>query len=160
MRDYPAEFDQRLVLSFGAELPPMYEQYIFWAEDGKVFIRRRRSENEVTLIENHEATDDYDADCEKLRKAAPALVASMEKKLLYVTMTDKFMSGWGHATGKIVKYIVACDTIGQVDQIMKAARARSEMMRIKSHNKKPVYPPRTHVTIERHYDQLSGPWKE
>ena len=44
--------------------------------------------------------------------------------MFYVTMTDKFMSGWGYAAGKTNKMIVACDTIAQAEQIERVAQRR------------------------------------
>lgn len=57
----------------------------------------------------------------------------------YVTMTDKFMSGWGMAANKINKMIVECDTWQQAEQIERAARARSEMRRVNICTTKPRY---------------------
>lgn len=57
----------------------------------------------------------------------------------YVTMTDKFMSGWGMAKGKTNKLIIICDTIEQAEQIKRAARRRSEMRRVNIRTTKPRY---------------------
>ena len=37
----------------------------------------------------------------------------------YVSATDKLLSGWGEATGKTSKFVVACDTEEQVEQTKK-----------------------------------------
>lgn len=57
----------------------------------------------------------------------------------YVTMTDKFMSGWGMAEGKTNKLIIECDTIEQALQIERAARRRSEMRYVNIRTTKPYY---------------------
>lgn len=57
----------------------------------------------------------------------------------YVTMTDKFMSGWGVAQGKTNKLIIECDTLQQAEQIEKAAHRRSEMRYINIRTTKPRY---------------------
>lgn len=57
----------------------------------------------------------------------------------YVTMTDKFMSGWGVAQGKTNKLIIECDTLQQAEQIEKAAHRRSEMRYINIRITKPRY---------------------
>ena len=49
---------------------------------------------------------------------------------IYVKMNDNFMSGWGDADGKTNVYVVECHGQEQVDQIVKAAKARPEMSRI------------------------------
>lgn len=57
----------------------------------------------------------------------------------YVTMTDKFMSGWGFAEGKTNKLIIECDTWQQAEQIKKAAHKRTEMRYINIRTTKPRY---------------------
>lgn len=58
---------------------------------------------------------------------------------LYVTMTDKFMSGWGCATGRINKMIIECYTIEQAEQVQRVARQRPEMRRVSIRTTKPRY---------------------
>jgi len=57
----------------------------------------------------------------------------------YVTMTDKFMSGWGAAQGKINKLIIECETWQQAEQIERAAHSRPEMRYINVRTTKPYY---------------------
>lgn len=57
----------------------------------------------------------------------------------YVTMTDKFMSGWGYATGKTNKLIIECETLAQAEQIESAARRRPEMRFVNIRTTKPRY---------------------
>jgi hypothetical protein len=45
----------------------------------------------------------------------------------YVCMTDKFMSNWGMAEGKINKYCIECETYEQAQIIYNNALKRSEM---------------------------------
>ena len=47
----------------------------------------------------------------------------MNKKI-YVTMTDKYMSGWGCAAGKIDKFIVECDSWSDAALIERNAKER------------------------------------
>ena len=63
----------------------------------------------------------------------------MKKTAFYVTMTDKFMSGWGMAKGKINKLIIECRTIEQAVQIESAAKKRGEMRYINIRTTKPYY---------------------
>jgi hypothetical protein len=60
-------------------------------------------------------------------------------KKLYVTMTDKFMSGWGCATNKTNKFIIVCDNWEQAETIERNARKRSEMKYINICITKPRY---------------------
>jgi len=59
--------------------------------------------------------------------------------MFYVTMTDKFMSGWGHAQNKTNKLIIECNTIDEAAQIERAARRRSEMKYVNICARRPRY---------------------
>ncbi len=59
--------------------------------------------------------------------------------MFYVTMTDKFMSGWGHAQGKTNKLIIECNTVDEAEQIERAARRRSEMKYVNICARRPRY---------------------
>lgn len=59
--------------------------------------------------------------------------------MYYVTMTDKFMSMWGHSQGKTNKLIIVCETLPQAEQIQRAAHKRSEMRYINIRTTKPKY---------------------
>jgi len=50
--------------------------------------------------------------------------------MYYVTMTDKFMSGWGLAKGKINKLIFSCDTYEQAIIVRNNAQARTDQIYI------------------------------
>jgi hypothetical protein len=47
--------------------------------------------------------------------------------MYYVTMTDKFMSGWGEAQGKNNKLVISCDTYEEAQIVEENARRRKEM---------------------------------
>jgi len=77
----------------------------------------------------------------------------------YVTMTDKFMSGWGAAAGKINKLVIECATYDQAQQIERAARTRREMKYVNIRNSKPYYG--AHVlTSRKSYEDMGGMWVE
>ena len=78
--------------------------------------------------------------------------------MYYVTMTDKFMSGWGEATGKINKYIVACDTFQQAITIEKSAQKRDEMIYVNIRSSKPYYNKSRYLESHKHYDDLGTVW--
>ena len=46
---------------------------------------------------------------------------------VYVTMTDRFMSGWGGAAGKTAKYVIVCDNYQEAEIVADNARSRTEM---------------------------------
>jgi hypothetical protein len=50
--------------------------------------------------------------------------------MIYVNMTDKFMSGWGRARGGHSFLCVACENWSQAVAIHKAALERPEMRRV------------------------------
>ena len=72
--------------------------------------------------------------------------------MYYVTMTDKFMSGWGAAAGKINKLVIECETYDQAEQIERAAKTRREMKRVGIRTSKPYYGALPHVVevVRRH----------
>ena len=77
--------------------------------------------------------------------------------MLYVRMTDKFMSGWGAAVNQKNVLVVECDDHEQAVAIEKAAKARPEMRRVKIVSK----PPRAYRGIlisRRHFSEMGGPW--
>ena len=80
------------------------------------------------------------------------------KTMIYVTMTDKFMSGWGESRGKINKFVIACDTLEQAHQITKHANSRSEMKYVNTRSSRPSYPDATHLTSWRTYADMGGCW--
>ena len=60
-------------------------------------------------------------------------------KKYYVTMTDKFMSGWGHANGKINKLVIECDSWEEARIVAENAEDRAEMKYISMTDTKPYY---------------------
>lgn len=59
--------------------------------------------------------------------------------MFYVTMTDKFMSGWGQAAGKTNKLVIECETLAEAEIVEANARRRSEMKHINICGTKPHY---------------------
>ena len=51
----------------------------------------------------------------------------MKTNKLYVTMTDKFMSGWGLAHNKINKLVFECDNYLEASKLQSYAMNRDEM---------------------------------
>lgn len=62
----------------------------------------------------------------------------------YVSMTDKFLSGWGLADNKTAKYIVECDTYEEAEIVADNARSRSDQKNVNICYNKPYY-------NQRHY---------
>lgn len=67
-------------------------------------------------------------------------------KTYYVTMTDKFMSGWGKARGKINKLVFVCDSYEQAEVVARNAEKRSDQTHINITDRRPYYNKRTHYT--------------
>ena len=59
--------------------------------------------------------------------------------MYWVTMTDKFMSGWGEARDKINKYILPCESYDQAIIVADNAARRSEMKYINIRTTAPYY---------------------
>jgi hypothetical protein len=69
-------------------------------------------------------------------------------KKYYVTMTDKFMSGWGPARGKINKLIFICNSYEQAAIVAANAEKRSDQKHINITDRRPYYNP------TRYYAQI------
>lgn len=76
--------------------------------------------------------------------------------MYYVTMTDKFFSGWGKAEGKTNKLIIACETYEQAEQIEQTAKTRSEMKYVNIRSTKPYYNSRKYYPSWKTYEQMKG----
>lgn len=70
--------------------------------------------------------------------------------MYYVTMTDKFMSGWAEACNKIKKLIFICDSYKQAEIVEQNARAHGDMKYINITTKKPYY------SSSRYYAQIKS----
>lgn len=57
----------------------------------------------------------------------------------WVSMTDKFMSGWGHAEQKIDKLVIECDLWNEAQIVERNALRRSEMKYVNICCNKPYY---------------------
>lgn len=57
----------------------------------------------------------------------------------YVTMTDKFMSGWGLADGLINKLIFLCEDYNQAKIVAENAERRTEMKYVNISGARPAY---------------------
>ena len=82
------------------------------------------------------------------------------KAKYWVTMTDKFMSGWGCAGGKTNKLVIACDNIDEALLIEKNAHKRNEMKYINICRKYPYYNGRTTLVSDKHFTDMGGMWIE
>lgn len=75
----------------------------------------------------------------------------------YVTMTDRFMSGWGRAANAINKLIIECDTYEQAEQIERHAIDRDEMNYVNIRTTKPYYGAGYYESWKT-YSDMGGPW--
>lgn len=76
--------------------------------------------------------------------------------MVYVTMTDKFMSDWGMAEGKTNKLVFECEDMQEAEIVADNARARSEMKRVSISQKMPRYSNNTLVSFKTKED--AGNW--
>jgi len=76
--------------------------------------------------------------------------------MFYVTMTDKFMSGWGMAKGLINKLVIECETLEEAKQIERTAHNRNEMKYVNICTTKPSYPTSRYLTSWKKYPQMTG----
>jgi hypothetical protein len=83
----------------------------------------------------------------------------MNSKKFYVTMSDKFMSGWGMAAGKTNKLVIECATYEQAEIIQRNAMKRSEMKYINICINAPRYG-RHILTSWKTWDDMGEIWKK
>jgi hypothetical protein len=57
----------------------------------------------------------------------------------WVTMTDKVLSGWGMAEGKINKLVIKCDTYEEAEIVANNANGRSDMKYVNICVREPSY---------------------
>ena len=63
----------------------------------------------------------------------------IRKRKYYVTMTDRFMSGWGKAEGKTNKFVIGTDDYDRAEKMAALARMRSDMRYVNIAIRKPYY---------------------
>lgn len=76
--------------------------------------------------------------------------------MVYVTMTDKFMSGWGMAKGKINKLVIECENSVQAEKIAYCANSYPEMKYISVAYSKPCYRNSKYLTSWKKYSDMTG----
>ncbi len=83
----------------------------------------------------------------------------MNSKKFYVTMSDKFMSGWGMATNKTNKLVIECETFAQAEIIQRNAMKRNEMKYVNIRATAPRYG--SHIlTSWKTWDDMGEIWKK
>ena len=76
--------------------------------------------------------------------------------MVYVTMTDKFMSGWGMAKGKINKLVIECENSEQAEKIAYCAKSYPEMKYISIRYSKPNYNSNKYLTSWKLFSDMTG----
>lgn len=61
--------------------------------------------------------------------------------MYWVTMTDKFMSGWGMAKGKINKLVFECESLTEARVVAENAEYHGSQKYINIATRKPYYSP-------------------
>ena len=76
--------------------------------------------------------------------------------MYYVTMTDKFLSGWGKSEGKINKLVFECETYMEAEIVEKNANNRDDMKYVNIVRNRPSYPSSTHFTQHKTKEDSSN----
>lgn len=79
--------------------------------------------------------------------------------MIWVTMTDKGMSNWGLAAGKINKVVIECDNMADAIIVENNAKKRKEMKYVNICFKKPHYSLSKYYTSFRNKKDGSGRFK-
>lgn len=61
--------------------------------------------------------------------------------MIYVTMTDKHMSGWGMAKGRTNKLVFECADMAEAKAVEENARCQGSMIYVNICSRKPYYSP-------------------
>jgi len=81
----------------------------------------------------------------------------LKPEKIYVTMTDRFMSGWGRAENLINKYIIVCDNLKQASIIEMNAHKRNEMKYINIRFSTPNYG-NGYLSSYKNFNELGEIW--
>jgi hypothetical protein len=80
--------------------------------------------------------------------------------MYYVTMTDKHMSGWGLAEGKINKLIFECETVEEAEIVEENAERQGSMKCINITSNKPYYSASKYYPQTKTKDEYSSWYKK
>ena len=75
----------------------------------------------------------------------------------YVTMIDRFMSGWGHAEGKKNRLVISCNSYDDALTVKENAENRSDMTKIEIVTERPIYDENKYFT--QHHGVEQGDYK-
>lgn len=76
--------------------------------------------------------------------------------MLYVTMTDKFLSGWGLAEGKTSKFVIECETYAQAQEVAASAKKDKYLTRVNICSNRPKYPSSRYHTSIKTYQECTA----
>lgn len=79
---------------------------------------------------------------------------TIPKRKYYVTMTDKFMSGWGRAEGKTNKFVIGTDSYDQALILQQLALKRREMKYVNIASTKPKYPSSRYLVSYKNAEEI------
>lgn len=81
--------------------------------------------------------------------------------MYYVTMTDRFMSGWGLSDNRTNKLVIECDNLKDAYKIKDNAEKRPEMRYINIVSvKPPYYSPKKYYVNFKKFSDMGGKWIE
>ena len=96
---------------------------------------------------------------EEIKQAVNLKLEKINKAPFFVTMIDKFMSGWGKAYTKDNKLIVACYSMKEAESIKDNASKRPEMKYINICVNKPQIKNHQHPSW-KHFEDMGSIWKQ
>ena len=141
------ESEQNALQEINDDLEAMAQGYGPSAMSSVKKIPRKISTNRRRSLRRNESTNKYEMRFDSRSTG------------IFVWMTDKFMSGWGQARGKINKLIIRCDTLEQAECIFKNAQMRDEMKNINYGRKLPYFSESKYKLSFKTWDQLGYVWK-
>ncbi len=68
---------------------------------------------------------------------------------IYVWATDKFLSGWGHAEGKIHKQVAVCENWDEADKMIDGFKGDGSYKHVNYSTEKPYFSPKRYTATFR-----------
>lgn len=91
--------------------------------------------------------------------STPKHERNIPKRKYYVTMTDRFMSGWGKAKGLTNKFVVGTNFYEEAKRIRDNAEQRKEMKYVNITTTKPHFNPKYYLVSYTNAEQLGEIWR-
>lgn len=81
MHAYPPEYDDPCVASIPCDMPAYFQQWVYWDEDGTVFVQEDEERQTRHDLFDFEPTDDQDADEAAIKAKVQAIFSEQDEEI-------------------------------------------------------------------------------